>query len=404
MAERTFGWVQEAYVISSLKKVVQLFVYDSDVNRELRLVKIPRLIADKYGKDEFIRELSEENISIPYQHLKGKGISGEYTRRNAPCSGIVQAVLPGQRKGYQSDWPADSFLRWAVSIGFLEYDRKTDRCALSEMGSKYAESEVGSKEEKEILEQAFLSYPPVCRVLALLEDGELHTKFEIGEKLGFIGEAGFTSIPQHMIISGLAELVDNKKERNKLLSDTEGTSDKYARTICSWLKQLGWVRQAKKEVSTTIGGKKYTDKIAQSYQITINGRKVIKHIKGTSKYKKVPKRVMWDMLATKAIDRDYLRNRRTHLINYLRSDFRRIEDLKNYLETKGISETESTIEDDINNFVNIGLTVVQKQNAYKITDIIIGLDIPEEIQETQITKSDLAVVKDQIRKQLEHVD
>lgn len=404
MAERTFGWVQEAYVISSLKKVIQLFVHDSDVNRELRLVKIPRLIADKYGKEEFIRELSEENISIPYQHLKGKGLSKEYTRSNAPCSGIVQAVLPGQRKEYQSDWPADSFLRWAVSIGFLDYDRKTDRCSLSEVGIKYAESEDGSTEEKEILEQAFLSYPPVCRVLTLLEDGELHTKFEIGEKLGFIGEAGFTSIPQHMIIRELVELADDVKERNKLLSDTEGTSDKYVRTMCSWLKQLGWVRQVKKEVSVTVGDRTYTDTIAQAYQITLNGMKVIKHMKGTSKYKKIPKRVMWDMLATKAVDRDYLRNRRTHLINYLRSDFRRIEDLKNYLETKGISETESTIEDDINNFVNIGLTVVKKQNAYKITDNIIGLDIPEEIQKTQITKSDLAVVKDQIRKRLEHVD
>lgn len=349
MAERTFGWVQEAYVISSLKKVVQLFVHDSDVNRELRLVKIPRLIADKYGKEEFIRELSEENISIPYPHLKGKGLSKEYTRSNAPCSGIVQAVLPGQRKEYQSDWPADSFLRWAVSIGFLEYDRKTDRCSLSEVGIKYAESEDGSTEEKEILEQAFLSYPPVCRVLTLLEDGESHTKFEIGEKLGFIGEAGFTSIPQHMIIRELVELADDVKERNKLLSDTEGTSDKYARTICSWLKQLGWVRQVKKEVSVTVGDRTYTDTIAQAYQITLNGLKVIKHMKGTSKYKKIPKRVMWDMLATKAVDRDYLRNRRTHLINYLQTDFREIKELQSYLEVKGITEDESTIEDDINN-------------------------------------------------------
>ena len=68
MAERTFGWVQEAYKISSLKRVIKLFLLDSDVNRELRLDKIPRLIAEEYGREEFIKELSKESIHIPYQH------------------------------------------------------------------------------------------------------------------------------------------------------------------------------------------------------------------------------------------------------------------------------------------------------------------------------------------------
>ncbi|MCM1136784.1 MAG: hypothetical protein NC400_14570 [Clostridium sp.] len=137
MAERTFGWVQEAYLISSLKRVIKIFLYDSDVNKELRFDKIPRLIADEYGKQRFIDELSIQNISIPYTDLKGKGTPKGYTRSNAPCSGIVQAALPGQRKEYQSDWPADSFLRWAVSIGFLYYDRSTDECALSKLGMPY---------------------------------------------------------------------------------------------------------------------------------------------------------------------------------------------------------------------------------------------------------------------------
>lgn len=405
MADRTFGWVQEAYVISSLKKVIQIFWHDSEINRVLRTDKIPRLISKENGKDEFIQELDKENISIPYGHLKGKGIPKGFTRSNSPCSGIVQAALPGQRKEYQSDWPADSFLRWAVSIGFLEYDRKTDRCFLSEMGSKYAESKEGSKEEKEILEEAFLSYPPVCRVLTLLEDGEIYTKFEIGAKLGFLGEAGFTSIPQHLILQGLSEIgKEDTEERNKLLSDTEGTSDKYVRTICSWLKQLGWVNQVEKEVSTEVKGKLYTDTIAQSYQITLKGRKAVKRIKGISKSKKISKRVMWDMLATKAADRNYLRNRRTYLINYLQSDFREINELQGYLAAKGITEDESTIKDDINNFTNIGLNVVKKNNAYKIAEHLIGLSIPEEIQKSKITKSDLEVVKDQIRKQLAHID
>lgn len=62
MAERTFGWVQEAYVLGNLKRVVQLFLYDSPVNKMLREDKIPRLVPESYGRDEFIRELSEEDI------------------------------------------------------------------------------------------------------------------------------------------------------------------------------------------------------------------------------------------------------------------------------------------------------------------------------------------------------
>ncbi|MGL6219309.1 MAG: restriction endonuclease FokI recognition domain-containing protein, partial [Lacrimispora sphenoides] len=87
MADRTFGWVQEAYTLDNLKNVVSAFVPDSKINRILRMDKIPRLISEKDGRDEFIRELSGEEITIPYTHLKGKGTPVGYTRSNAPCSG-----------------------------------------------------------------------------------------------------------------------------------------------------------------------------------------------------------------------------------------------------------------------------------------------------------------------------
>ena len=157
MAERTFGWVQEAYTLDNLKNVVSVFVPDSRINRLLKTDKIPRLIKDEDKREEFIKELDHEEIRIPYTHLKGKGTPKGYTRSNAPCSGIIQAVLPGQRKEYQSDWPADSFIRWAVSIGFLDYDRAADECSLSVLGRQYAEAEEGSEEEEEVLKTALLS-------------------------------------------------------------------------------------------------------------------------------------------------------------------------------------------------------------------------------------------------------
>ena len=60
---------------------------------------------------------------------------------------------------------------------------------------------VGEKEQ-ELLVNAILAYPPAIRILNLLsETDEAHlTKFEIGQKLGFIGEDGFTSMPQKIFI------------------------------------------------------------------------------------------------------------------------------------------------------------------------------------------------------------
>lgn len=403
MAVRTFGWVQEAYIIENLKRVVEVFVPGSQMNTELRTEKIPRLISEENGRDEFIKELAEADRGIPYVHLKGRGTPKGYTRSNAPCSGIIQAALPGQRKAYQSDWPADSYLRWAVSVGFLDYDRERDRCSISGPGLQYAEAEPGSRRESEILTRAFMSYPPVCRILQLLSKGGHMTKFEIGSQLGFIGEAGFTSIPQHMVIRGLSEAADGE-ERRILLQDTEGTSDKYVRTICSWLKQMRWVEQAEKEVLIESGGREYRETIGQAYQLTLRGRNVLKYASGTSKFPRVPKLVMWDMLATKAPDKDYLRNRRTYIIQYVQRDYRTIQEIVDFLGSKGVYELEETIQDDLKSLANIGLTVRKKGNGYKITDEITGLEIPRGKAGGAVTKSNVTVIKEELRKRLNYVD
>lgn len=402
MTERTFGWVQEAYTIPNLKNVVRVFVPNSTINRLLKENKIPRLISKENGAEDMMRFLDSDPICVPYVLLKGKGTPKGYTRSNAPCSGIIQAVLKGQRKEYQSDWPADSFLRWAISIGMLDYDRDNDSCSISELGFSYATSKDGSDEEYEILTQAFLSYPPVCRILNLLSNGQVMTKFEIGSQLGFVGESGFTSIPQHLILQGLREAA-TPEERNKLLSDTEGTSDKYVRTICAWLKGMDWVIQLPKTVSANINGNKYSDTITQAYQLTLKGKKIAKHTTGASKYKRIDKRVLWDMLATKTSDRNYLRNRRTYLIQYLSSSYRTLEEVKAYLATLGLEEDVSTIADDVKGLVNIGLNVSKNGNMYNIKDTIIDLDIPNKTKNV-IEKSNLSALKDEIRKQLIHVD
>lgn len=402
MTERTFGWVQEAYTIPNLKNVVRVFVPNSPINCLLKEDKIPRLISKENSAEDMIHLLDTNPICAPYVLLKGKGTPKGYTRSNAPCSGIIQAVLKGQRKEYQSDWPADSFLRWAISIGMLKYDRDNDTCSITELGNAYANSEDGSNEECEILTQAFLSYPPVCRILNLLSNGQVMTKFEIGSQLGFVGEAGFTSVPQHLILQGLKEAA-TPEERNKLLSDTEGTSDKYVRTICAWLKGMGWVNQVSKTVSENVNGNEYSDIITQAYQLTLKGKKIAKHTTGASKYKRIDKRILWDMLATKPSDRNYLRNRRAYLIQYLSSSYRTLEEVKAHLAALGLKEDVGTIADDVKGLANVGLNVSKNGNKYKIMDTIIDLEIPNNAKNAT-EKSDLSTLKDEIRKQLVHVN
>jgi len=403
-SRRTLGWIQNPANADSLKDVVKIFIYNSDVNKKLREIKIPKLISNKEERENFIKMLSEKEMRIPYSALKGKGKSKNGTRENAPCSGIIQATIHGQKKEkeYIDDWSSDGFLRWAISIGFLNYDGETDLCSISESGLEFAKTENMSKEEKECLGKAYLSYPPVVRVLSLLDNFEHFTKFEIGAKLGIIGEAGFTSVPQNIYLQGLGD-AKTKEERSKIIQNVEGDSDKYARMICGWLAKIGWVKQEAKTVTGKIGNTKYTETIQSAFIITLLGKTELKKAYGISSTKKIPKIVYWEMLATKPSDKDYLRTRRAHIIQCLNTNSEKtITKVCEYLKTKGLIENEVTILDDIRSLENIGLTVKETNGEYKITDVITHLSIP--IFDKKIEKSNITEIKNKIRNELKWID
>ena len=146
------------------------------------------------------------------------------------------------------------------------------------------------------------------------------------------------------------------------------------------------------------------DTINQSYQITLEGKKILKYAIGTSKYKRIAKRVMWDMLATKPSDRNYLRNRRTYLIKYLSTAYHSLDEIVTHLHTKGMTEDKGTISDDIQGLINIGINVNKNGDSFKIMDSIVGLDIPDSIKSAGAAKSDLSLLKDDIRKKLNHIN
>lgn len=311
-------------------------------------------------------------------------------------------MLPnGLNKPYQGDWQAECFIRWAVSLGFIEYDATHDTCRASELGIIFSQSKEGSEEEKAIIGEALISYPPACRVLRLLSEQGHLTKFEIGKQLGFTGEAGFTSVSQALYVGGISTATSSS-EKSDIRQNFEGSSDKYARMIAGWLCQIGWVARVEKEVTESYLGTPFEIKIGQSYMITQKGQANLNRINGGTRYGRSAKRVFWNMLATAAPDADYLRNRRYYIIQAIKSR-KSLDQIKMFLSQNSFEESGSTITDDLRNFLAIGLDIDVNNNGYFLRDEIICLEIPNEAKAiTQ--KADVSVVKEWVRDRLHTIN
>ena len=392
---RTFGWVQDPSDFESLIRVVSIFDKDSETHKELISKKIDKLIEERDGKSHFLEVLNTMPLKIKYADLVGTSFN---PRSSARCNGIVQATVKGQVRDFISDWPADNFVRWAQALGFIKYNYFDDSFEITEEGLKLTGAKL-IEEKEEILEDALLSYPPAVRILKLLSDGKVKTKFELGKNLGFIGENGFTSIPQDVLIMTLATTEDTK-ERNKLRTDTEGSSDKYARMIAKWLSKLGLLVQVSKEIELNIGGENYKEKIGQSYMITAKGIQALNKVNGKSKHKRICKNISWEMLATKGTDRNYIRTRRALIIKSLiecKSGLT-LEEIRDRLEIQAISELFTVVKDDIDGLINIGLNIDKIGEKYYFNDEINDFIIPI-IENSE--KSEFTQEKDNLREKLD---
>lgn len=392
---RTFGWVQDPSDFESLIKVVSIFDNKSETHKELVNEKIDRLIEERDGKSHFLEVLNSIPLKIKYADLVGTSFT---PRSSARCNGIVQATVKGQVRDFISDWPADNFVRWAQALGFIKYNYFDDSFEITEEGLNLTGAKT-IEEKEDILIDSLLSYPPAVRILNLLSDGKVKTKFELGKNLGFIGEDGFTSIPQDVLIMTLATTED-MKERNKLRTDTEGSSDKYARMIAKWLSKLGLLVQVAKEVELNIGVKNYKEKIGQSYMITAKGIQSLNKVNGRSRHKRISKNISWEMLATKGTDRNYIRTRRALIIKSLiecKSGLT-LEEIRDRLEIQTISELFTVVKDDIDGLINIGLNIEKIGEKYYFNDKINDFIIPI-IENSE--KSEFTQEKDNLREKLD---
>lgn len=408
MVRRSFGWAQDASNLDSLRRVIQVLV-PGTVENISKIQLIEKYVVNEELKRKMIKALKKGG-SYPYTLLKGtsghqmtveenmkvfgldlheaetKTLKGG--RSNASCTGITQISLPAQtkiyEKPYQSDWSAESYLKLAISLGLLLWNDVNDTCTVTDIGVLIATA--SGEELKRAYIDAVMTYPPAIRVLQILSEDMLpHTKFEIGSKLGFIGEAGFDSLDTGYFLWCLAS--SESSSRKKIKANKEKMCDKYARMTCSILTSLGLVKSTKKDVSADFAGINYGPETLQAYQITPDGHNALNNSYGNSSHKQLPRRIMYETLATAAPDYAFLRYRRAHIIKIISKKSKTLYEIQAKLLAAKIEASISVIKNDIKGLENIGLRIWNNGEKFLLKDIIIGLNIRDKrIEKTEITE------------------
>lgn len=392
MRLRAFGWIQNPANLLTLKKVVQVFDPRSLQYKKLR----DEIISDQIIyfpeiRDHLLEKLQDDNAEFSYSELVGstKNKHGKPTsiRKEQQANSLLQITILPQSvnttgKRFTDTWSSDGFLRWAVSWNFVSHNRETDLFKITDLGLAFSDSEDKSSAEQTILKQVILAYPPATQVLRILNGlKEPCTKFYIGNRLGFSGENGFTSYEESTMLDWLSS-VDTAEEQKTIRTDIEGTSDKYARMIASWLKQLGFVKQSSSKLMTDKG--EITG--FPVYQITAQGKHALLQSEGTSKNKKIIKFIKWEFLATKASNANYLRTRRAYILKYLQ-ETKSFKILLEKLSDIGFKDEPEIIKNDIQGLNNFGICIQLDGNKIILKDSISDFDIPDlQITQTLVDK------------------
>lgn len=407
--KRPRGWIQDVGSLLNSFKIVEIFDSKSGTYNDLVNRIIPSKIKDETKRSEILIGLKKINGKKNLLQIKYKDLIGTRTRNNEVNS-IIQALIPGQNRLGIVDWACDNYLRFIYTLGFVNYNEENDSFHITNLGLKLTNA-INNEAKYELLKNAFLKYPPLIRVLELLYDQLTEnplvpslTKFEIGKNLGFKGEDGFTTYSQEIFLQALNSST-NKKEKSKIRQNWEGSSDKYARMICSWMTNdfINWVKPTKKSVSVKIGNDLFSD-VLQSYQITSAGINAFNSSRSKSSKKGTTKNVFFEMLATKGPDTEFIRLRRTYILNCIKYS-RTINQIKKYLKTNFKHDiSHETIIDDIKNLTRIGLQIKESNNSIKLIDKIDSLVIPKQFNNSIILPSNIEFTKQELRRELNSID
>jgi hypothetical protein len=406
---RPRGWIQDSGSLENLIKVVGVFNRATDIYTDIVQNEIPQKIISDDVKEELLSELQNSNGYLNNPLIKFNALTGSRTQNNI-VDGIIQVLIPGQNRLGIVDWACDNYIRLAYTFDFISYSEKNDSFTITDFGLLLSDKETDDEKFK-VIETALKRYPPAVRILELLHKRYLYfpenpslTKFELGKELGFKGEDGFTTYSQDIVVQAIA-LSNSNKEKNIIHSNWEGSSDKYARMICGWLKhkKIKWVESDSKIVTAQFGSDSYSESLL-SYKITMEGINAFRNTRPYSRYNGTPKNVSYEMLATKGTDKEYLRTRRANILLCIRNR-KSLTRIQKYLSEKNLKDIPiETILDDINNFKRIGLNVSESRSGFKIIDTLQLLEIPQNISPSILIPKEMTSLKQTLSQKIQCLD
>lgn len=286
-------------------------------------------------------------------------------------------------------WDARCRIKAIYATGLVTLDRHIQGYALTELGFKLKSClksrakrrglRILTNEEIKIFREGLLTNVPVIRVLTLLNISRKNSeeglsKYDIGKELGFVGDVGFTHIDPYWVVSA-----------GYSFNDKEGDADKWARTILSWLAQVGWVLPD--------GTKQIGHRRIKVYKSKEEIENVLRY-DATS----IPRHVPKEMLCSDHHPfPDLIQKRRSLLLKYLSEQPSTKSDLVNKINDEDIQYTNQDFDFELLNLRNVGFRITENGGYYKLIDKII-LDLPPIIVKTPKLKGIESLIEELIVK------
>lgn len=302
------------------------------------------------------------NLSTIREVVEILALKGKHLNHNALMRAILEYRLSKQNIKKKWVWDARCRIKAAVATGMLTIDRTLQGYRLSALGEELINSEKDLTLERGKLKlsndaigafrKGMLTNPPVIRVLRLLnkarKDQHPMSKYDVGGELGFLGDVGFTHFD--------AEYVANS---GYSFNDKEGDSDKWARTLISWLIQVGW---AEKTTSKKINGQRL-----QCYFATEAADKVLRY-----DAKSATKNIPQEMLCSEhhPFSKPIQKRRAAELKILANRKLRSVASTVTELQALGVALDEETLEYDITNLQRAGIDIVIDNGYIKLADAI----------------------------------
>jgi arginine repressor len=285
-------------------------------------------------------------------------------------------------------WDARCRIKAICASGMVEIDRIKQGYHLTSLGKElcnapksdtyFRRMRILTHEEVEIFRRGLLTNPPVISVLNIINESKKRgvsglSKYDVGSQLGFVGDVGFTHFEAEYVI-----------QNGRRFNDAEGDADKWARTIISWLMQVGWVINS--------GSRDVYGESLALYTTTNEVDKVLQYAaRSTVKY--VPQEMLCSDHHPFA---EIIQRRRVSILRILsQKSIVPIVEMVESMRALDIDTDEETLAFDIINLRQAGIQISKERSYYRLIDKI-KLDIPT--QEFSCVRRSV----DGVEKQIEH--